>query len=136
MSVLPVPQPGSNFLAEIYEQPAALMRLVEQPETAAVGRALAERRIRTIRLVGHGSSDAAASYGVYAFGLLPGLTALRDSISLTVYYNAPLDHSASVVVALSQSGRTPDVVEYVERVRARGGITFARTTERDSALSG
>src|SRR3954452_9724951 len=98
MSVLPVPQPGSNFLAEIYEQPAALMRLVEQPETAAVGRALVERHIRTIRLVGHGSSDAAASYGVYAFGLLPGWTALRDSISWTVYYDAALDLESSAVI--------------------------------------
>ena len=33
-------------------------------------------------MVGHGSSDNAASFGVYAFGLLPGLTAVRDSISL------------------------------------------------------
>ena len=39
-------------------------------------------------MVGHGSSDNAASYGVYAFGLLAGLTAIRDSISLTVYYGA------------------------------------------------
>ena len=44
-----------------------------------------------VRLVGHGTSDNAASYGIYAFGLLPGWTALRDSISLTVYYGATLD---------------------------------------------
>ena len=41
-----------------------------------------------MRLVGHGSSDNAASYGVYAFGLLPGWTAMRDSMSLTIYYGA------------------------------------------------
>ena len=57
-------------------------------------------------MVGHGSSDNAASYGVYAFGLLPGWTALRDSISLTVYYGADLDMSGCTVLALSQSGRT------------------------------
>ena len=61
----------------------------------------------------HGSSDNAASYGVYAFGLLPRWTALRDSITLTVHYDTPLDLSGSTVIGLSQSGQTPDVVEYV-----------------------
>src|SRR5205823_8321367 len=106
----------------------ALRRLLEhEADFDAVARALADRAPTAVRLVGHGSSDAAASYGVYAFGILPGWTALRDSISLTVYYGAPLDHSSSVVVALSQSGRTPDVVDYVERVRSRGGLTVAIT---------
>ena len=74
-------------------------------------------------MVGHGSSDNAASYGVYAFGLLPHWTALRDSISLTVYYGAELDMSGCTALALSQSGRTPDVVEY-----ARAGEDAAAPT--------
>jgi fructoselysine-6-P-deglycase FrlB-like protein len=83
---------GELFLAEIREQPAALRRLVEHRDTfAEVGRALRERAPDVVRLVGHGSSDNAASYGVYAFGLLPGWTAMRDSISLSVYYDAQLD---------------------------------------------
>jgi glucosamine--fructose-6-phosphate aminotransferase (isomerizing) len=73
-----------------------------------------------VRLVGHGTSDNAASYGIYALGLLPGWTALRDSISLTVYYGAAIDFGGSAVLALSQSGRTPDVVEYVSRARSGG----------------
>ena len=76
-----------------------------------------------MRLVGHGSSDNAASFAVYAFGLGPAWTALRDSISLHVYYGAAVDVSGSCVVALSQSGQTPDVVAYVERARARAAHT-------------
>ena len=86
-------------------------------------------------MVGHGSSDNAASYGVYAFGLLPGWTALRDSISLTVYYGAELDMTGCTVLALSQSGRTPDVVDYVERTRRSGAFTVAVTNDPDSALA-
>ena len=41
-----------------------------------------------VRLVGHGSSDNAAALGTYAFGLLGGVPAFRDSISLSVYYGA------------------------------------------------
>lgn len=126
---------GEVFLGEIREQPAALLRLLERErEIAAVAAALAKRAPSVVRLVGHGTSDNAASYGVYAFGLLPGWTALRDSISLTVYYDASIDLSSSAVIALSQSGRTPDVVEYVQRARADGALTIALTNDSASEL--
>jgi glutamine---fructose-6-phosphate transaminase (isomerizing) len=127
---------GSRFLTEIREQPDAILRLVERSdEIAQIAAIVHERRATTIRMIGHGSSDNATSYGVYAFGLLPGWTALRDSISLVVYYGAELDMSRSTVLALSQSGRTQDVVEYVERVRERGAFTVAITNDPGSALA-
>lgn len=126
---------GELFLAEIREQPNALLRLLDQERAFAdVAEALRRFEPATLRLVGHGTSDNAASYGVYAFGLLPGWTALRDSISLTVYYGAAIDFSRSAVVALSQSGQTPDVVEYVARARAGGALTIAVTNEPAAEL--
>jgi glucosamine--fructose-6-phosphate aminotransferase (isomerizing) len=128
--------PDSLLLREIREQPAALTRLLERSdEYAAVARLARARNVKLVRLVGHGSSDNAASFGVYAFGLLSGLTALRDSISLSVYYGAETDLRGSCVVALSQSGQTPDVVEYVERARARGAFTVGLTNEVASPLA-
>jgi glucosamine--fructose-6-phosphate aminotransferase (isomerizing) len=128
--------PDSVLLREIREQPAALTRLLEhRAEYEAAARLARKRRIKLVRLVGHGSSDNAASYGVYAFGLLPGWTALRDSISLAVYYGAETDFRGSCVVGLSQSGQTPDVVAYVERARARGAFTIAVTNEVASPLA-
>ncbi len=127
-------EPGAQYLAEIREQPDALRRLVEHsPEYARVAERM--RRPELVRIVGHGSSDNAAVYGVYAFGLLPGITAMRDSISLTVYYGAQLDFSRSTVIALSQSGQTPDVLEYVVRARRAGAFTVAVTNELDSELA-
>ena len=132
----PLGEAGSRFLAEISEQPAALLRLLERRALfEQVAAEILERQATTIRMVGHGSSDNAASYGVYAFGLLPRWTALRDSISLTVYYGAELDMTGSTVLALSQSGRTPDVVEYLERTRRNGAFTVAITNDPSSALA-
>ena len=129
-------QPEGRFLAEIHEQPAALESLLGHlDEIQAAGQACAERAPSVLRLVGHGSSDAAATYGVYAFGLVAGWTALRDSVSLSVYYGAEVDFSNSVVVALSQSGRTPDVVSYVEHARKRGAFTIGVTNDADSELA-
>jgi glucosamine--fructose-6-phosphate aminotransferase (isomerizing) len=135
----PAPRPDvsdSVLLREIREQPAALARLLEhRAEYASVARILRARDVELVRLVGHGSSDNAASYGVYAFGLLGGWTALRDSISLAVYYEAETEFEGSCVVGLSQSGQTPDVVAYVERARARGAFTVAVTNETGSPLA-
>ena len=129
-------EPGSLFLAEIGEQPAALERLLEHDgEIARIAAVVRARGSQLVRMVGHGSSDNAASYGVYAFGLMPRLTAVRDSITLTVHYDTPLDLSASTVIGLSQSGRTPDVVEYVTRARRSGAFTIAITNDPDSALA-
>ena len=127
---------GSQFLEEIREQPDALRRLVERAaEYERVAAAVRERRATTIRMVGHGSSDNATSYGVYAFGLLPRWTALRDSITLTVYYGTTLDLSGATVIGLSQSGQTPDVIEYVTRARRSGAFTVALTNDPDSELA-
>jgi glucosamine--fructose-6-phosphate aminotransferase (isomerizing) len=137
MSALPLPEPapGALLLSEIREQPAALERLLEHSaEYAAVAAVARDRGLDVVRMVGHGSSDNAASYGVYAFGLLPRWTALRDSISLSVYYGAEIDLRGSCIVALSQSGETPDVLAYVERARARGALTIAITNDPESSL--
>jgi glutamine---fructose-6-phosphate transaminase (isomerizing) len=132
-----VSTPGATFLAEIREQPQALLRLAEHaPVYEEAAQAAIERGPHIVRLVGHGSSDNAASYGVYAFGLAPGWTALRDSISLSVYYGAQINLERSIVVALSQSGRTPDVVAYVDRARERGALTIGVTNELKSELAG
>jgi glutamine---fructose-6-phosphate transaminase (isomerizing) len=131
------PEVGARFRAEIYEQPQALLRLLEhEADYARVAELARERGASTVRMVGHGSSDNAASYGVYAFGLRPRWTAFRDSISLTVHYGTKLDMTGTTAIALSQSGRTPDVVTYLERARGNGAFTIALTNDPGSDLAG
>jgi glutamine---fructose-6-phosphate transaminase (isomerizing) len=127
---------GDLLLREIREQPAVIRRhLAQNDELRAVAARLRRKPPTMVRLVGHGSSDNAASLGIYAFGLLPGWTALRDSMSLSIYYGAELDFRGSCVIALSQSGRTQDVVEYVALARQRGAFTIAVTNDVSSELA-
>jgi glutamine---fructose-6-phosphate transaminase (isomerizing) len=129
-------EPGAHLLAEIREQPQSLRSLLEhESEYARVAPAARDRGATTVRMVGHGSSDNAAAYGVYAFGLLPGWTALRDSITLSVYYGAEIEMAGSTAIALSQSGRTIDVVEYLARARSTGAFTVALTNDPASDLA-
>ena len=131
------PDPRGRFLGEIHEQPQALLRLLEhEADYRRVADLARERGASIVRMVGHGSSDNAASYGVYAFGLGPRWTAFRDSISLTVHYGTTLDMAGTTAIGLSQSGRTPDVITYLERARRNGAFTVALTNETDSELAG
>ncbi len=66
---------GELFFAEIREQPAACTGCSStSPSSPSSVSSSSSEPPAVVRLVGHGSSDAAASYGVYAFGLLPGWT--------------------------------------------------------------
>lgn len=125
---------GERYLSELKEQPAAIERLADgADQVAAIAARASEARL--VRLVAHGSSDNAAAYGVYAFSLLAGLTAFRESISLLTYYGTAPDLRDSLVVAVSQSGRTPDVVDYVEAARGRAVLTVGVTNDASSPLA-
>jgi glucosamine--fructose-6-phosphate aminotransferase (isomerizing) len=54
---------------------------------------------------------------------------------LTAYYDARLDMTGSTVIALSQSGRTPDVIDYLTRAGSAGAFTVALTNDLDSDLA-
>jgi glucosamine--fructose-6-phosphate aminotransferase (isomerizing) len=122
------------LLAEIGEQPSVLERLRADGAIAELGARLAARPPRIVRLAAHGTSDNAATYGVYAFARLARWTAIRDSISLPVYEDIRPEVSGDLAIALSQSGETPDVVAWLEAMRAGGALTVAITNEPKSAL--
>lgn len=124
------------LLSEISEQPAVLARgLHEGAEVAELGRRLAAAPPRIVRLAAHGTSDNAATYGVYAFARLAGWTAIRDSISLPVYDGIRPDAHGDLVIGLSQSGETPDVVGWLRAMRAGGALAVAVTNDSSSTLA-
>jgi glucosamine--fructose-6-phosphate aminotransferase (isomerizing) len=124
------------LLAEIGEQPEVVRRLLrEGAEVAALGRRLAAAPPRIVRLAAHGTSDNAATYAVYAFARLAGWTAIRDSISVPVYDGILPGARGDVAIGLSQSGETPDVVGWLEAMRAGGALAVAVTNDPGSALA-
>lgn len=124
------------MLDDIREQPAALRRLTN--DDSAIAEAAAQIRARSpgqLKLVAHGSSDNAASYGLYALALLTGIPVVRESLSLRLYYGARDAQRDSVVLAVSQSGETPDVVAFVESVRGSGSLSIGITNDATSGLA-
>lgn len=125
----------TRMASEIAEQPDAARRtldhlLTERPRL----RELAADR-RRVLLVARGSSDNAAIYGRYLLEVSAGIPAALAAPSVATHYRARLDLSDSLVVSVSQSGATAEIVETQEWARACGAATVAVTNVAGSPLA-
>lgn len=120
---------------EIAEQPEALARTLDElrPLRPAL-RALADDR-RVVLFVARGSSDNAAIYGRYLLEVHSGRAGGLAAPSVATHYHAELDLSKAVVVSVSQSGETQEIVETQAWAAEHGARTVAVTNDSDSALA-
>lgn len=127
----------SLLRAEIAEQPEALQRLLDR-ETASVRRLAKEllrREVRFVLIAARGTSDNAARYAQYALAIARRLPVALAAPSLTTLYRRPPDVRGALVIGISQSGRSPDVVETIAAARAAGAPTLAIVNETASPLA-
>jgi len=100
-----------------------------------LARHLRRRHPPAVILTARGSSDNAALYGHYLFETLLGVPAGLASPSVVTLYGAKPRVRGALVIGLSQSGRSPDIVEYVATARAAGAFTIAITNDGSSPLA-
>jgi len=125
-----------RLLSEITEQPIVLQRLLdlEYPTIREIAAAIRRRKIRWVLIAGRGTSDNAATYAKYLFGTVNRLPVALAAPSLYTTYNTPPRLQNALVLAISQSGMSPDIVAVVEDARAQGMPTVAITNAADSRL--
>lgn len=128
---------NTRLEAELREQPEVAARLVDRllPELPALGTLLRSRGAEQILLVARGSSDNAARYAQYLWPVDTGVTVTLATPSLATIYGRSPDVRRHAVVAVSQSGRSPDVVTVVEQARRAGRPTLAITNDPGSPLA-
>jgi glucosamine--fructose-6-phosphate aminotransferase (isomerizing) len=129
---------GAYTIAEIREQPAVLSRLLDEERSAVLRLAAALRRRQpsVVFFAARGTSDNAAVYGHYLFEMLAGIPSGLASPSVVTIYRKPPRLCGALVVGLSQSGRSADIVRYLEAARAAGARTVAITNDGRSPLAG
>jgi len=123
---------GARLGAEIARQPAVLGRVLGL-NALRLGRArelLAPAS--TVRFAGIGSSGHAAAYGCAAYDVLAGTASLLAAPGFGVPQPPPRPGEALVVV--SQSGRTPSLVELARTAKAAGQPLVAVTNAPGSEL--
>jgi glucosamine--fructose-6-phosphate aminotransferase (isomerizing) len=121
---------------EISEQPEVMARLLER-ETENVGRLAAELRGRFeyVIIAARGTSDNAARYAKYLFGVHNQLQVALATPSLFTMYKQPPRMEGALVVGISQSGQSPDIVSVVAEGARQGRPTLAITNEIGSPLA-
>jgi len=87
-----------------------------------------------VATIARGSSDHAASFAGYLFGLQTGLVTASLPPSLASVYDRDLRLDRALVLAISQSGASPDLCAAAERATAAGAFTLGLINQADSAL--
>ncbi len=122
---------------EIQEQPQVLRQLLEE-EIDAIRRlasAICERGIRQMVIAARGTSDNAARYAQYLFGSMNGLIVSLATPSLYTIYHQPPSLKEALVLGISQSGSSPDVIQVLLEGKRQGALTAAFTNTIGSSLA-
>ncbi len=126
------------MLAEAREAPAAAARAIAA--NGATCRALAARLVakppRFVVTCARGSSDSAATYANYLIELALGIVVASVGPSVSSIYGARLDMRDALFIAISQSGRSPDLLALAETARRDGALTVAIVNDETSPLAG
>jgi glutamine---fructose-6-phosphate transaminase (isomerizing) len=127
----------SLLLSEIYEQPDAIRRMLaaEAEHVSEMGRQLAQRGFSYVMIAARGTSDNAARYGQYLFGALDRRPVALAAPSLFTLYGTPPRMEGALVIGISQSGQSPDIVGVIEEARRQGAPTVAITNDPASPLA-
>jgi glucosamine--fructose-6-phosphate aminotransferase (isomerizing) len=129
-------QPANSILErEIRQQPEVIARLIAQPQFAQVAAALRAADPRYIVLAARGSSDNAARYAQYLFGIHLGLPVALAAPSISTLYQSPPRYRNAAVIGVSQSGQATDVLQVLRDAAAQGALTIAITNAPDSPMA-
>jgi glutamine---fructose-6-phosphate transaminase (isomerizing) len=127
----------SHLRDEIGEQPAIFARLLEESreQVRTAARRIADRAPTLVVFVARGSSDNAATYGRYLIETSLGVPVSSAAPSITGLYGRPPRLADALVVGISQSGQSPDVVGVLADARRQGALTLAITNDAASPLA-
>jgi glucosamine--fructose-6-phosphate aminotransferase (isomerizing) len=126
-----------TLISEIHEQADVLDNLLvnQSAQIESIGRAILKAAPQYIFLAARGTSDNAGRYANYVWGSMNRLPVALATPSLFSLYQKPPSLKGALVVGISQSGQSPDIVSVLEEGQRQGSPTLAITNEPDSPLA-
>ena len=123
--------------SEIFEQPSRLTDLLasQRNHVQRIAREIQAREVQFVFLAARGTSDNAGRYANYLWGGMNGLPMALATPSLFTYYQQPPKLKNALVVGISQSGQSPDIVSVIQEGKRQGNLTLAITNSPDSPLA-
>lgn len=122
---------------EILEQPERLrgMVAVQRGLVERIAAEIRRREVQYVFLAARGTSDNAGRYANYLWGSQNRLPVALATPSLFTLYRQPPRLQNALVVGISQSGQSPDIVSVLEEGRRQGNLTLAVTNSPNSPLA-
>lgn len=126
-----------NLEKEIREQPQVLASVYEKNKAVLHDAVAAAKKagLSGICFAARGTSDHAAIYAQYLFGIYAGIPCALATPSVVSQYGAKFDFRNTLVVGISQSGRAADVLAVIENANECGVPTVAVTNDEGSPLA-
>jgi glutamine---fructose-6-phosphate transaminase (isomerizing) len=126
-----------SLWSEIHEQATVLEGLLraQAGHAAEIAAAITARQPAWALVAARGSSDNAGLYAQYLWGARNGLAVALATPSLFTHYARPPRLAGALVVGISQSGQSPDIIGVLEEARRQGAPTLAITNDPGSRLA-
>lgn len=122
--------------SEIHSQPEVLAHLLEDmAQFELVVKEIRTKNPAYVFLAARGTSDNAGLYAKYLWGSINQLPMALAAPSLFSIYSSPPNVNNALVVGISQSGQSPDIVSVLEGGRQQGALTLAITNDVNSPLA-
>jgi glucosamine--fructose-6-phosphate aminotransferase (isomerizing) len=127
----------SHLFREIHEQPAVIERFLrtQHEVTLQLAAEIRRRNITHVVISARGTSDNAGRYATYTLGGFNGLPVALATPSLHTVYLQPPRFQNALVLGISQSGKSPDIVSVVAEARRQGALTASITNAVQSPLA-
>jgi glucosamine--fructose-6-phosphate aminotransferase (isomerizing) len=125
------------MLSETLESPEVLRRQREMNRSAieGLGRRLRDQAPRAVVTLARGSSDNAATFARYLIERRTRTLTSSLSPSVASLYGAMPNLAGTLVLAISQSGRSPDLVSAAEQAKEQGALVVAMVNQPHSPLA-
>jgi glucosamine--fructose-6-phosphate aminotransferase (isomerizing) len=132
-------EPRAAQTTQMFREAAEAAEVVARQERAAaglerIGAALRSRSPRVVITCARGSSDHAATFAKYAIETRVGLPVASAAPSVASVYGASLRVEGAVCIAISQSGRSPDLLATVSGLKAAGAWVLALVNDTNSPI--
>ncbi len=122
--------------SEIAETPSVFRRIIgAMPTTQVIREVLSKGEIQSVLILARGTSDNAAHFLKYLIETQLGLPCGLTSPSSVTLYNSTLHFKGTLVIAISQSGQSPDLVQFATAARSSGALIIAMTNDFQSPLA-
>lgn len=123
--------------SEIFEQPERLRNLLVSQRGAVedIARKVRLKEVSYVFLAARGTSDNAGRYANYLLGAQNQIPLALATPSLFTYYRQPPNLRGALVVGISQSGQSPDIVSVLQEGKRQGCPTLAITNAPESPLA-